>query len=76
MNRVEIVAPFVSLIAMRVCAVKDASDEEVLEVCNRDNHAGTQLGWCTVARENYEREEARPITCSENADRVHLMVLC
>jgi len=76
MERIVITKPFNGICAMQICADKDATDEEILEVCNRENPAGTSLGWCEVARENYKEERARPVQCSDNANRLHLLVIC
>jgi hypothetical protein len=57
---------------MQVCVVKDATDEEILEVCNRENPAGTSLGWGTVCR----GDEHAPVICDDDPERLHLMVSC
>lgn len=76
MNRVEIVNPFVvnpfvNLLYMRVCAVADATDEEILAVCNRDNPSAN---WAAVVRD--ESRVAGPVPCADFADRTHFMVSC
>lgn len=74
MNRVEIINPFAGLAAMIVCAESDATDKEILSVCNRDNYAGTKNGWIRVLREGDEYE--RPVPCNEFPNRLHFVVLC
>jgi len=76
MNRVEITKPMIGLVYMQVCAVADATDEEILEVCNSKNPAGTTNGWGIVAREDYEREDARPVDCEDYPGRKHFIVIC
>ena len=61
---------------MQVCAVEDATDEEILTVCNRDNPAGTSNGWMEVVRENEPDEAMRPIACEEYPGRKHFLVRC
>lgn len=78
MDRVIVTNPVVNLFAMQVCAVKDATDEEILKVCNLKNPAGTTRGWCKVIRsaDNFERPEAFPVQCDEFPERIHFLVLC
>ncbi len=60
MDRVVVTIPFSGICYMQVCAVSDATDEEILEVANSKNPSGTTNGWVEVAREDYERVDARP----------------
>ena len=81
LNRVVVTAAFVNICTMQVCAVADASDEEILEVCNRENRSGTSNGWSEVIRtanpDSMFREENKlPVTCGDNPDRKHFLVLC
>jgi hypothetical protein len=76
MNRVMITKPMIGLFYMQVCAVKDATDEEILEVANRENPAGTTNGWSTVAREDHENKEIRPVVCDDNRNRKHFILIC
>lgn len=73
MDRVIVTVPFCGICYMQVCAAADASDEEVLEVCNRENPSGTTLGWCAVDRST---SKMGPVTCSDDTNRLHLMVSC
>ena len=61
---------------MQVCTVEDATDEEILAVCNRDNPAGTNNGWTEVVRENDPDEALRPGQCMEYPGRKHFLVRC
>lgn len=81
MDRVVVTNPFCGLVAMQVCAVSDATDEEILEVCNRENPSGTHNGWASVIREAVEddmfrKKENMPVKCKDNPDRLHFLVLC
>jgi len=80
MNKVEVSARFVNIFTMQVCAEDDASDEEILEVCNRENVAGTRSGWTSVIRESdgtLGREENKsPVPCDSHPGRTHFLVLC
>lgn len=80
MNRVEITQPvglgMFGLTHMQVCAVADATDEEILEVCNNRNPSGTSHGWSTVERRDREGYIQAPVQCGEHKDRLHFMVGC
>lgn len=81
-RRVEVTRSIVGIAGMQVCAVNDATDEEILETCNRENPSGTSEGWGTVLRT--EREETSlypgmawlPVKCDTHPDRIHIIVLC
>lgn len=72
MNRVVVTNCFVNLTTMQVCAVKDATDEEILDVCNSLNSSGTSAGWSEVIRSG----ENSPVVCAEDKDRLHILVVC
>jgi hypothetical protein len=67
--------PLFGLTVMQVCVVSDATDEEILSVCNKENHAGTTSGWVTVVRETMGRYEG-PTTCGDIPNRQHVLVTC
>ena len=74
MNRVVITKPIVGVAHMQVCAVKDATDEEILAKC-AENVAGTQHGWTTVLRQ--EDKSWGPTPCfADISGRVHFYVMC
>ena len=75
--RVVVSRPMVGLLAMQVCAVDDATDEEILEVANRDNVCGTTNGWVTVIRnqDDYPKESHMG-PCDDHPGRTHFLVLC
>jgi hypothetical protein len=73
-KRVVVTIPFHGLTAMQVCAVDDATDQEILDVCNKENKAGTTNGWVRVYR-----SEGKPISpgpCAEIPGRTHFIVCC
>ena len=82
MNRVEVAHPMIGICHMQVCAEADASDEEILATCNRENPSGTSLGWCDVIREDNrdsifgKGEKLKPVTCLDNPSRKHFLVAC
>ena len=78
--RVEVANRFCNIFTMQVCAVDDATDEEILAVCNRENLAGTTNGWSTVIRVadgSFGREANKaPVPCSDHPGRTHFLVTC
>lgn len=80
MNRVVVSRPIVGFAHMQVCAVADATDEEILLVCNSENPSGTSMGWSSVLRgpatEFWEGESKAPVACADDAGRLHLIVGC
>lgn len=77
MKRVIVTRPIFGICHMQVCAAKDATDEEILEVCNRENLAGTQNGWSHVCREDSEFwGPTAPVTCADDENRLHILVAC
>ena len=79
-KRVVITRPIMGICGMQVCAVKDASDKEILEVCNRENPSGTTAGWGTVIRRvkkgDFMTKENLPVICADDSNRKHFIVLC
>lgn len=81
MERVVVTKFMLGLCGMQVCAVANATDEEILEVCNRENPSGTSGGWGAVIREIKEDDmfytkENLPIVCGDDPKRKHFIVLC
>jgi len=60
---------------MQVCAEAEATDEEILAVCNRENPSGTSMGWSRVVREDCDSAQG-PVPCDDRAGRAHILVLC
>lgn len=76
-KRVVITRPICGIAHMQVCAVKDATDEEILEVCNRENPSGTSNGWTSVIRSDCEFwGPTAPVACQSEPERMHFMVAC
>ena len=77
MNRVIVTKPFMGICGMQVCAEHGASDEEILEVCNRENLCGTEQGWCRVVREALDGyPNSAPVACEKEPNRFHFIVYC
>jgi hypothetical protein len=74
--RIVILNPFHGLCGMRVCVEKDATDEEILLVCNRENPSGTTVGWSEVIRDDKDRPDLNPLVCAEDPNRLHIIVSC
>ena len=60
---------------MQVCVQKDATDEEILDVCNVENPSGVTGGWSEVVRKNEDRYQGA-VQCEDHVDRLHLIVTC
>ncbi len=81
-QRVLVTLPWAGLRAMQVCVMKNATDEEILEVCNRENPQRTTGGWHTVvrsaehARELHLDETSAPGQCHDCPDRMHKIAVC
>ena len=73
-ERVMITRPVLGICHMQVCAVSDATDEEILNVCNAGNPSGTSLGWCRVHRT--DEKAAAPVPCGDDYERLHILVSC
>lgn len=77
MDKVIVTRPMVGICHMQVCAHKDATDDEILAVCNRQNPAGTTNGWSSIVREESEFwGDMRPVQCQDDPERVHYIVAC
>jgi hypothetical protein len=78
MERVVISRGAVGILGMQVCAVKDATDAEILEVCNTENPSGTSGGWSEVVREQPKTAALNqaPVQCDDFPDRLHFLVFC
>jgi hypothetical protein len=72
MDRIVVTNWFFGIFCMQVCAEKDATDEEILLVCNRENVSGTTNGWVTVIRDG----EGAPVVCNDDPRRLHILVAC
>ena len=75
-KKVIVTRPMIGLCHMQVCAVADATDEEILEVANFENPAGTSGGWMEVIREDYEDKSLKPVICDDDKERKHFILIC
>lgn len=75
MERVEITQPMIGICYMQVCAVADATDEEILAAANSLNPSGTHNGWSEVIRK-HENESFLPKQCADHSDRIHFLLVC
>jgi hypothetical protein len=71
-ERVTISRMMVGICHMQVCCVKDATDAEILHVCNSQNPSGTRGGWSEVIREGI----GAPVPCMDDSTRIHVMIAC
>lgn len=79
-NRVVVTRFWCGICGMQVCAVPDATDKEILEVCNRENPSGTSNGWSIVIRKlddaSQLSEKQLPGPCADFPERIHYLVVC
>ena len=73
MERIEITKPIVGICYMQVCAEEDVTDDQILEVCNKNNPSGTMNGWSEVIR---GEQTSAPVNCEKYEGRKHFMVAC
>ncbi len=79
MKKVVVTKGWVGIYHMQVCAVEDATDEEILETCNTENPSGTTHGWSIVIRQDEEwlgSKSCAPISCEDYNGRKHFLVAC
>jgi len=79
MNKVEVTREMIGLCYMQVCAEKDATDEEILQVCNSENPSGTTNGWVKVIRDIEDDKYAEnmvPGVCANDPERLHFLIVC
>ncbi len=74
MKRVEVTRGFVGICHMQVCAESDATDAEILTVCNQQNPSGTSHGWSSVERGT--GTAAAPVICGDDPGRTHFLAAC
>ena len=82
MERVVVTRCLFNIATMQTCAVMDATDDEILAVCNRDNPSGTSLGWARVIRASdgedsmFAGPNTVPVPCADDPARLHFLVVC
>lgn len=75
--RVVVTRAICGIAHMQVCAAADATDAEILAICNVENPAGTSNGWGIVHRGNDDFwGKLAPVECASDATRMHFMVGC
>lgn len=74
MDKVIVTRAVLGLCHMQVCAAENATDEEILAVCNAENPSGTANGWTTVVRTG--EKKYLPIVCDIYHIRKHFLVGC
>ncbi len=75
MDKVTVSRCMIGICHMQVCAEHDATDEEILKVCNSKNPAGTSMGWTTVLQKA-GKIGGEPVQCKDYKDRTHFLVAC
>ena len=75
MDKVIVSRSMIGICHMQVCVEHNATDKEILEVCNGENPAGTSKGWTTVLRKDNKFTEG-PVQCKDYKDRTHFLVAC
>lgn len=77
-QKVLMVKPMLGIASMIVCCTKDATDEEILDFCNRNNLCGTSRGWCQVVRKDKKYPQRDPVACQDEdgRERFHIIVDC
>lgn len=79
MEKVIVTRPMIGICHMQVCCDKDATDQEILDVCNRENVSGTSNGWALVIRKldaDSIFQTPGPVQCADDPNRLHIMVAC
>lgn len=77
--RVVVTRAMVGICHMQVCAESDATDDEILSVCNSENPSGTTNGWSSVCRDVKPHRtfgDCAPKTCADDPKRTHFLVAC
>ena len=66
-----------SVLGCQVCCPKDWTDEQIVELANRDNPAGTESGW-TIVRHGDACLQGDPErnVCADNDQHVHVALTC
>jgi hypothetical protein len=76
LDRVIVSRMMVGICHMQVCAVKSATNKEILEVCNRDNPTGISSRWGKVLRKGTRDLKTAPVPCEKYPSRTHFLVSC
>ena len=78
MEKVIQTVAFVNIYTCQVCAEKDLTDEEVVQLLEESNPTGTSNGWSSIVREVTDvfDESCMPKPCADYPDRMHYLVTC
>ena len=77
MNPITITRNMMGPCHMQVCCIPEATDEEILTLCNKQNIAGTVNGWTQVCHESTDSwPNVAPVPCEMYPGRTHYMVSC
>ena len=84
MDKIVITNALLGICGMQVCVDATARDAEILAVCNTLNPSGTMHGWGTVVRDESQSffvsdngdPSDLPVTCADDKNRLHLVILC
>jgi len=77
-------SPYGGSPVMQVCAVLDATDEEILKTCNSQDELKSHNDWTTVMRDPDKfnlSSNWRPVECGDaekcgQGPRLHIFVIC
>jgi hypothetical protein len=72
MDRIIITKPFLGIFNMQVCAVNDATEEEIIAFANDTNPSGTTLGWTHISYGSKQE----PVKCADDPNRIHYILVC
>jgi 5'(3')-deoxyribonucleotidase len=75
-QQIETINPFLGLCHMAVCCEKNTTAAEILSHCNRTNPSGTTNGWCDIIDAKHKDKKLRPVQCSDDKNRLHVLVVC
>ena len=83
-QRVMVTGLFAGIFSSHVCVVKDATDEEILRACNREDPRAAGFSWTKVIRTKKDIQDLKlnvakgfqgiPVPCVECPDRIHMVV--
>lgn len=66
--------PMVGICHMQVCARRGTPYETIEVQANLQNPSGLDHGWRVLGDEAPEKD--RPVTCAQDSERVHYLLVC
>lgn len=72
MKKIHVTRGIIGICHMQVCVEGEATDKEILDVCNQEYPSGTSNGWSEIIRSG----EGGPVTCHEDPQRTHYLAVC